>query len=53
MRGALSLGALAALAPSLESSLSSEWLARSEIDAFGEADALLARMRAETIAVRL
>jgi endonuclease/exonuclease/phosphatase family metal-dependent hydrolase len=47
LRGALSLGALAALAPTLESSLSSEWLARSEIDALRTADALLALMRAE------
>jgi hypothetical protein len=48
LRGALSLGALAALAPTLESSLSSEWLARSEIDAFRAADALLAGMRIES-----
>jgi endonuclease/exonuclease/phosphatase family metal-dependent hydrolase len=47
LRGALSLGALVALAPALESSLSSEWLARSEIDALRTADALLAEMRAE------
>ncbi len=47
LRGALSLGALAALAPSVESSLSSEWLARNEIDAFGDAVTLLARMRAD------
>jgi endonuclease/exonuclease/phosphatase family metal-dependent hydrolase len=49
LRGALSLGVLAALAPTLEASLSSEWLASSEIDAFGRAGALLANMRAETI----
>jgi endonuclease/exonuclease/phosphatase family metal-dependent hydrolase len=45
LRGALSVGALGALAPSLESSLSSEWLVPSEIDAFRKADALIARMR--------
>jgi endonuclease/exonuclease/phosphatase family metal-dependent hydrolase len=52
LRGALTLGALTALAPSLESSLSSEWLARNEIDAFAAAGAQLASMRARTVAAR-
>jgi len=45
LRHALSLAALAALAPSLEASLSSEWIAPSEIGAFAKAQALLASMR--------
>jgi len=49
LRGALTLGALAALAPSLESSISSEWFAPSEIGAFARAKALLAGMRAESV----
>ena len=52
LRGALTIGAVTALAPSLESSLSSEWLASGEIDAFAKADALLASMRPHTIAAR-
>jgi len=51
--GALSLGALAALAPGVERSLSSEWLVPNEIDAFGQAAVLLARIRAESIAAGL
>ena len=47
LRHALSLAALAALAPSLEASLSSEWIAPSEIRAFAKAQALLASMRTE------
>jgi endonuclease/exonuclease/phosphatase family metal-dependent hydrolase len=45
LRGVLSLAALAALAPGVGFSLSSEWWVPGEIDAFGEARALLARMR--------
>jgi hypothetical protein len=48
LRGVLSVGALAALAPSVESSVSSEWLVPGEIDAFRKAAALIARMRAES-----
>ena len=47
LRHGLSLAALAALAPSLEASLSAEWFAPSEIGAFAKAQALLASMRAE------
>jgi endonuclease/exonuclease/phosphatase family metal-dependent hydrolase len=53
LRGALSLGALAALAPSLDFSLSSEWLVPGEIDAFGQAGMMLARMRDEAMLAKL
>ena len=49
LRHGLSLAALAALAPSLDASLSSEWIAPSEIGAFAKAQALLASMRAESV----
>jgi endonuclease/exonuclease/phosphatase family metal-dependent hydrolase len=48
LRHGLLLAALAALAPSLEASLASEWFARSEIGAFAKAQALLASMRASS-----
>jgi len=47
LRGALQLGALAALAPGVGASVSSEWLVPDEIDAFDEARAVLERIRAE------
>jgi endonuclease/exonuclease/phosphatase family metal-dependent hydrolase len=49
IRHSLLLAGLAALAPSLEASLSSEWLAPSEIGAFARAQAQLASMRVESI----
>jgi len=45
LRHTLSLAALAALAPTFEASITSEWFAPSEIGAFAKAQALLASMR--------
>ena len=53
LRGALQLGALAALAPGVGISLSSEWLVPDEIDAFREARSVLTRIHDDAARPRL